>query len=133
MRTETNAVLRKYKTLFCESFPDVLRHFERMENDEKPSVHLELWKAPLVRKRNLKKALEKLGFFVYESDADNFSVSKIPSIAYWLRQMDNDGFYNNSGAVGVLLGHPLKEVYEYVERTKEERVLREKHATSKTK
>jgi hypothetical protein len=47
--------------------------------------------------------------------------------------MDNDGFHNNSGAVGVLLGHPLKEVFEYIGRTKEERVLREKHPISKTK
>jgi hypothetical protein len=125
MRKETNTVLRKYRTLFSEYFPDILEYFEKMENDEKPSVHLELWKEPLIRKRHFKKALEKLSFYVYESDYHNFSVSKIPSIAYWLRQMENDGFYNNSGAVGILLGYPLKEVYKYVERTKEEKVLRE--------
>jgi hypothetical protein len=104
-----------------------------MKGDEKPSVHLEMCEEPVVRKRHFKKALEKLGFYVYESDWNDFCVSKIPSIAYWLRQMDNDGFYNNSGAVGVLLGYPLKEVYKYVEKWKEERVLRDKHRTLKPK
>jgi len=121
MRKKTNIILKKYETIFAEPFPDICEYFEKLENDEKPSISLEIYNKPLARIRSLKNALEKLGFYVYESKHHALSVSKIPSIAYWLCQMDNDGFGYNSGAVGLLLGYSLKEVYKYVKRTKEER------------
>jgi hypothetical protein len=126
MRKKTYDVLKKYETIFAEPFPDICEYFEKLENDEKPSINLEIYSKPLARIRSLKNALEKLGFYVYKSKHHHLSVSKIPSIGYWLCQVDNDGFGYNAGAVGVLLGIPLKEVYEYVKRTGEERFLLKK-------
>jgi hypothetical protein len=124
MRKKTNNVLKKHETIFAEPFPDICEYFEKLEKNEKPSINLEIYNQPLARITSLKNALEKLRFYVYESNHHHLSVSKIPSIAYWLCQMDNDGFGYNAGAVGVLLGIPLKEIYKYVKRTKEERFSR---------
>jgi hypothetical protein len=126
MRKKTNNVLKEYEAFFAEPFPDICEYFERLENNEKPSINLEIYNKPLAKIRSFKNALEKLGFYVYESKHHHLSVSKIPSIAYWLCQMDNDGFGHNSGAVGLLLGYSLKEVYKYVKRTKEERFRQKK-------
>jgi hypothetical protein len=119
--------------MFAEIPESVFEHFEALEKDEKPAVHIEIYSEkkmigdqlktfPIDPKRHqeFKNAVQKLGFYVFQSRNWNLSVSKIPSVAYWLGKMDDEGFYKNSGSVGLLLGYPLKGVLDYIKRTKEE-------------
>jgi hypothetical protein len=133
MRSETLLVLGKYSSMFAEISNSVFEYFEALEKDEKPAVHIEIYSEKKMmegrsktftidpkRHHDFKNALQRLGFYVFQSRDWNLSVSKIPSVAYWLSKMDEEGLYKNSGSVGLLLGYPPKEVLDYIKRTKEE-------------
>lgn len=143
MRKETRQVLEEYSDMFAEFPKSIFEYFEALEKDEKPAVHIEIYfekkivgnqlkTFPIDSKRHqeFKNSLQKLGFYVFQSRGWNISISKIPSVAYWLSKMDGEGFYKNSGSVGLLLGYPLKEVLDYIKRTREEDFTRGTEAIS---
>jgi len=100
----------------------ITKLFFKMERDEKPAVHIEIYDIPVDRVVSFKMELERLGYFVFMDKHAHLCVSKLRSVAYWLCEMSNNGFYKNAGAVGIILGIPLVEVIAYVRRTGEDEI-----------
>jgi hypothetical protein len=122
---QVRTVLEQYSDLYAEIPQSIYAYFESLLEDKKPAVHIEIYGKSLARVKEFKAKLEKLGFFAHLNESgksQSLSVSKLKSVAYWLNKMDEAGFGRNAGAVGLMVGYSLKDIINYVKRTREDQM-----------
>lgn len=119
-------ILRNYSDLYTERPENIYSYFDLMLKDQKPAVSIEIYDQPPERTRALKESLER-HFFVfgdYKMDGKyssfNLSVSKIRSVAKYVDIVEKEGFTQNAGVAGLLLGYKINEVIEYIKRRDED-------------
>jgi hypothetical protein len=119
-------ILNKYSDLYTETPQTIYKYFELMLNDQKPAISIEIYGRPQDRVRELKRSLERF-FFVFGEYDDtgqfpsfHLSVSKVKSIARYVDIIQKEGFAQNAGTIGLLLGYQFNEVVNYIQTKRED-------------
>ncbi len=123
-------ILDDYSDLYAETPESIYDYFFSMMNDKKPAVSIEIYNQPKERTDEFRRKIGKY-FFVFGEFRQNkgfnsyhLSVSKVKSIAKQIDALEREGFANNAGAIGYLLGYQLKDCIDYIEKIKEDRIKR---------
>lgn len=121
-------ILKRHSDLYAEAPENIYGYFELLLKNEKPAVSIEIYSESAERVLELKSSLERF-FFVFGGynnegryPSSHLSVSRIESVARYLDMIENEGFAKNAGIMGILMGHSLNEVTDYLKRTKEDRL-----------